>query len=104
VEEKKLRKIPGVAASERGGVQGGTSPCAARFGWDVKGTGLAEEDGKCAREGESPVCSAVEIGRSSSGWECRVKGGAIHRRLNRKDRPIEEKYREGKEKRTTGVE
>jgi len=70
----------------------------------MSGRDAAEGDGKRAREGESPVCQRRARGGSSSGWGCRVKGGAIHRRLNRKDRPIEEKYREGKEKRTTGVE
>ena len=59
-----------------------------------------------AIEGESPVGheSAVRLMSSSESrvaWDCSPKvGGKLHLRLNNGERPIANKYREGKMKRT----
>ena len=57
------------------------------------------------RVGVRPVPAPGALPSEASGsrviWECRPKiGGKLHRRLNTGTRPIENKYREGKLKRT----
>ena len=61
-----------------------------------------------SREGETPVRTEAERGQASTklvrsqvAWECSLKrGGILHLRLNNDERPIANKYREGKMKRT----